>query len=105
MLARLATHVRRVVAPDYPGHGFTPPPVRKLTPDALLEAMTILSLGAEEAQVAADLRRKLEEQGEQIGMADYMIAAVCMVNGGILLTRNRKHFDRVPDLKLSLLAT
>jgi predicted nucleic acid-binding protein len=36
-------------------------------------------------------------------MADYMIAAVCVANDGVLLTRNRKHFERVQGLKLSLL--
>jgi len=40
VLARLARHVRRVVAPDYPGHGFTPAPAGTLTPEALLDAMT-----------------------------------------------------------------
>lgn len=71
---------------------------------ALLEAMTILSFGPEEAQIAADLRLQLEGQGRTIGMADYLIAAVCVANDGVLLTRNRKHFERVPGLKLSLLA-
>jgi tRNA(fMet)-specific endonuclease VapC len=67
----------------------------------LLDAMTLLSFGPVEAQVAAELRQQLESQGEAIGMADYMIAAVCIVNGGVLLTRNRKHFERVEGLKLS----
>jgi len=40
VIARLARDVRRVVAPDYPGHGFTPPPAGTLTPEALLEAMS-----------------------------------------------------------------
>jgi pimeloyl-ACP methyl ester carboxylesterase len=40
VLARLARHVRRVVAPDYPGHGFTPAPAGTLTPEGLLGAMT-----------------------------------------------------------------
>jgi pimeloyl-ACP methyl ester carboxylesterase len=40
LLARLRRRVRRVVAPDYPGHGFSPPPVKPMHPDALLEAMT-----------------------------------------------------------------
>jgi predicted nucleic acid-binding protein len=33
-------------------------------------------------------------------MADYMIAAVCIAAGGVLLTRNRKHFERVEGLRL-----
>jgi predicted nucleic acid-binding protein len=34
-------------------------------------------------------------------MADCMIAGTCIVAGGVLLTRNLKHFERVPGLKLS----
>jgi tRNA(fMet)-specific endonuclease VapC len=74
---------------------------QKAAIDGLLDAMTLLSFGPEEAQVAAELRRQLESQGLAIGMADYMIAAICVVNGGVLLTRNRKHFERVEGLKLS----
>ncbi len=73
--------------------------------DTLLDAMTIFSFGPEEAQIAADIRLQLEDQGQAIGMADYMIAAVCVANGGVLLTRNRKHFERVAGLKLSVAAT
>jgi pimeloyl-ACP methyl ester carboxylesterase len=40
LLARLQRHVRRVIAPDYPGHGFSSPPQGTLTPDALFEAVT-----------------------------------------------------------------
>ncbi len=40
VLARLAPHVRRIVAPDYPGHGFSPPPSASLTPEALLDAVS-----------------------------------------------------------------
>ncbi len=73
--------------------------------DTLLDAMTVLSFGPEEAQVAAGIRLHLEDQGQAIGMADYMIAAVCVTHGGVLLTRNRKHFERVSGLKLSVAAT
>lgn len=73
--------------------------------DTLLDAMTILSFGPEEAQIAADIRLQLEDQGQGIGMADYMIAAACVANGGVLLTRNRKHFERVAGLTLSVAAT
>jgi tRNA(fMet)-specific endonuclease VapC len=69
--------------------------------DTLLDAMTLLPFGPEEARIAADLRQVLERQGQAIGMADYMIAAVCIANDGILLTRNRKHFERVEGLRLS----
>lgn len=69
--------------------------------DTLLDAMTILPFGPEEARIAADVRQPLEREGQPIGMADYMIASVCIANDSILLTRNKKHFERVKDLKLS----
>ena len=71
--------------------------------ETLLAAMTVLPLGAEEAQQAAESRREVESKGLPIGMADYLIAGVCLATDGILLTRNRKHFERVPGLKLSRL--
>jgi tRNA(fMet)-specific endonuclease VapC len=69
--------------------------------DTLLAAMTILPFGAEEAQLAADIRKELEGQGQAIGMADYLIAAVCISNQGILLTRNLQDFERIKTLKVS----
>ena len=73
---------------------------KKAVDTLLLEAMTILPFGPEEARIAADIRQQVESRGQPIGMADYMIAAVCIAAGGVLLTRNRKHFERVEGLKL-----
>jgi predicted nucleic acid-binding protein len=63
--------------------------------------MTILPFGPEEARIAVEIRQQVESQGQPLGMADYMIAGVCIANDGVLLTRNRKHFARIKDLKLS----
>jgi pimeloyl-ACP methyl ester carboxylesterase len=40
MMGRLQAHVRRLVAPDYPGHGFSGEADGIVTPTALFEAMT-----------------------------------------------------------------
>jgi tRNA(fMet)-specific endonuclease VapC len=69
--------------------------------DTLLQAMTILPFGPEEARMAAEARRQVESHGHPIGMADYMIAAICIANDGLLLTRNLKHFERVKGLRLA----
>lgn len=69
--------------------------------DALLAAMTILPFGPQEAKTAAKLRGQLEAEGQTIGMADFMIASICLERSSILLTRNLKHFSRVPGLKIS----
>ena len=66
----------------------------------LLASLTVLGLTPEASERAAEVRRSLESQGQGIGMADYLIAGVCLASGGVLLTRNQDHFGRVPDLKL-----
>lgn len=76
---------------------------QKRAVDVLLDAMTILPFGEEEARLAAELRQQVEARGQPIGVADYMIAAVCLATDGVLLTRNRKHFERIEGLKLGRL--
>jgi tRNA(fMet)-specific endonuclease VapC len=76
-------------------------PRQKKAVDTLLEAMTVLSFGPEEARIAAEIRQQVESEGQPIGMADYMIAAACIAVDAILLTRDRKHFERIEGLKLS----
>jgi predicted nucleic acid-binding protein len=67
----------------------------------LLAALTVLGVTPEASERAAAVRRALEAQGQGIGLADYLIAGVCLSHDGVLLTRNQDHFTRVPDLKLS----
>ncbi len=68
--------------------------------ELLLDALTILPLDAEGAVEAASVRRALLSAGQDIGMADSLIAGTVIAHGGMLITRNRKHFDRVAGLKL-----
>ena len=70
----------------------------------LLAAVPVLPLDAVAADRAAVLHRGLEERGETIGMADSLIAGIVLQHGGALLTRNRRHFERVPGLRLEPLA-
>jgi tRNA(fMet)-specific endonuclease VapC len=68
----------------------------------LMDTIPVLALDRESATRAAAVRQRLEEQGESIGMADSLIAGIAIVNGLELLTRNRKHFDKVEGLRLCL---
>lgn len=68
--------------------------------ETLLAALSILPLHAGAADRAASIRRTLEASGNPIGMADYLIAGVCLDHGATLLTRNLDQFGRVPDLRL-----
>jgi predicted nucleic acid-binding protein len=67
----------------------------------LLEVVPSLALDDQAADAAAGIRRSLERSGNSIGMADSLIAGIVTSNGGTLLTRNRRHFERVPGLTLA----
>ncbi len=64
----------------------------------LLAAVRILPFDEPAATAAADAKRTLEAAGTPIGTADYLIAGICLARSAVLLTRNRKHFVRVPGL-------
>lgn len=67
----------------------------------LLGAVPSLALDEESADAASEIRRSLERSGHSIGMADSLIAGIVTTNGGTLLTRNRRHFQRVPGITLA----
>jgi tRNA(fMet)-specific endonuclease VapC len=63
-------------------------------------SIAVLPLDRNSAAQAALLRQQLEERGESIGMADSLIAGIAIDNDMELLTRNRKHFEKVEGLRL-----
>ncbi len=67
----------------------------------LLEALATLPVDVAAADRAARIRRALEREGESIGMADSLIAGIVLTHEGLLLTRNRRHFERVEGLRLA----
>jgi len=69
--------------------------------EALLDALDVFSLDQPAARRASEVRRALESNGQAIGMADSLIAGICLERNGILLTRNVKHFSRIHGLTLS----
>ncbi len=66
----------------------------------LVESLNVLPCDLPAAQRAAEVRRYLEGRGQAIGMADSLIAGIALVHDLPLFTRNRKHFERVPELTL-----
>jgi predicted nucleic acid-binding protein len=68
--------------------------------DDLLAATTLLPLEVAAADRAAAIRRELEARGKGIGLADCLIAAICLENGAGLMTRNVQHFGRIQGLSL-----
>lgn len=72
--------------------------------EGLLAPLAILPLDEAAGREAARIRRDLEADGTPIGMADYLIAGICLARQARLLTRNTAHFTRVQGLELLDLA-
>lgn len=64
----------------------------------VLPRLRVLAFGEEEAVRAGDLLADLEASGETVGTEDVMIAATALVQGLVVVTRNRRHFDRIEGL-------
>jgi tRNA(fMet)-specific endonuclease VapC len=69
----------------------------------LLNSIKIAPLDVSAADRAALVRRILERKGVGIGMADSLIAGIALHIGAVLLTRNRRHFERVEGLDVAQL--
>jgi tRNA(fMet)-specific endonuclease VapC len=75
-------------------------PAERKKVETLLSPLTILPLDEDSAIAASEIRQALERRGRGIGMADYLIAGICLSRSHSLLTRNREHFGRVEGLEL-----
>lgn len=66
---------------------------------AAMERLPVVAFSRAHAERAAELAAGLKLQ--QIGFADFQIAASALEDGAELLTFNREHFGRVQGLKLA----
>ena len=73
----------------------------KASVDQLLAAIPVLALDAESAGLAAEVGASLRTAGQSVPFADLAIAGICLRLGAELLTRNRRHFERVEGLALT----
>ncbi len=69
--------------------------------ERLFKLVPTLVLDAESAERGAQVRRDLGRKGMDIGMADSLIAGVALITRCPLLSRNRRHFERVEGLILA----
>jgi len=61
---------------------------------------TILPLTQQVADVAADIYADLRKSGQPVDDIDLLIAGTAIANGLILVTDNRRHFDRIAPLEV-----
>ncbi len=65
-----------------------------------LSGVSLLNFNFSSSKKAAEIFNLLVSKGEIIELPDIMIAAICIENQEPLLTRNTKHFSKIPELKL-----
>lgn len=66
----------------------------------LFANFNILELTLESAKIAGKIEAELINNGEQIGVVDVMIASICIENNETLITRNKKHFEKIKGLRI-----
>ena len=65
---------------------------------AFIARLAVLDFDAQAAADYGDLRSALERQGRVIGPYDMMIAAHARIRGLVVVTNNRREFDRIDGL-------
>jgi predicted nucleic acid-binding protein len=75
-------------------------PARRTRLKGILDTLVILELTAAASEQFGIIKAFLTSRGEIIGDFDTLIAAIALCNDQPMLTRNVKHFSRVPGLKV-----
>jgi tRNA(fMet)-specific endonuclease VapC len=60
----------------------------------------IAPLTEQSVSLSADLYAALRAQGTPLDDIDLLIAGIALANEWVLVTRNRRHFERVPGLEI-----
>ncbi|HEX6506493.1 MAG TPA: type II toxin-antitoxin system VapC family toxin [Chloroflexota bacterium] len=68
--------------------------------ERFLALFTVVPLSDATMQHFGRLRARLRQQGNLIPDFDLLIAATALDYDLVLVTRNRRHFERIPDLQL-----
>ena len=65
-----------------------------------LELVEILGLDDETCRIFGQVRGRLRAQGALVGDKDTLIGATALRHGLILLSNNRRHFERMQDIDI-----
>ncbi len=65
-----------------------------------LDIYNIIPFTEEETIIYGDIRSKLEKSGSVIGGNDMLIASIVKSHDGVLVTHNKKEFERIEGLRI-----
>jgi len=73
---------------------------RRLEVESLLHQLKILDFNRESAEKAAEKGAELKAKGEPIDIRDLFNASICLTTNIPILTKNKKHYQRIRELKV-----
>ena len=76
------------------------PRKRKAQLQEFTSLVNIVSFDRAAAELAAEIRAKLEKRGVLIGPYDILVAASALATNSTLVTHNTKEFERVENLRI-----
>jgi tRNA(fMet)-specific endonuclease VapC len=72
--------------------------------EAVLAAIPVVPITLEIARVSGEIDARLSGAGRRIPTSDLLIASTALARGDEIVTGNKRHFDRVPELIVHALA-
>ncbi len=70
--------------------------------DSFLSSFVVLDFDKESAIKTGEIEAELMNMGEIIDLEDIMIGAIVLKNNETLVTRNKKHFEKIRDLRIEI---
>ena len=67
--------------------------------EILLSSLMTISTDKASMIIASRIIADLEKNGKTVDLADLFIAAICVSGSFSLLTKNKKHFEKIKELK------
>lgn len=64
----------------------------------LLDSLELITLDRESARMVGEL--DAATKSNPIGESDILIASIALSNNQVLITKNKKHFERIPGLQV-----
>ncbi len=65
---------------------------------AFLATLPVLGLDDASVQIFGEAKALLEKQGQRLADADLLIGAIAVANQAIVVTGNRRHYERIPGV-------
>lgn len=76
------------------------PQANRAVVDEFLATLTVCGLDRPASRRFGEVKALLQERGEGLADADLLIAAVALAQGAVVVTGNRRHYERIPGVDI-----